>query len=233
MNPHELKQPDSTDCQHCRDHFGELLYAPRGEPVDEALASSLSAHLRKCSPCAAELRELRQAQSWLDVLRDEPAAGVACAAGPQVTLYARLVRLRRARDAWRYAAAAASVAAAVFLAVAWWNRAPSVDPSPGTGAQQASATTVAPYDWGPEFQRIAQRLDEQGQVLRLLADDVRSVEGRQSGRLTDLEKQAGHSAKASDLQSLRVKALEHDIDKLREFLTLRTGLAQQSAGGAE
>ncbi len=218
------------NCQDCRERFGELLYASRGEPLDAEVTVRLTAHLRECAPCAGELRELQRAQAWLDVLRDQPtAAGVAGEQRPQVALYARLARLRRGRDAWRYAALAASAAAIVLSVAAWWTRGGSVDRAPDVAGGAAPAATVSPQDWGPEFQRLVERLDEQGRVLRLLAAELRAVEGRQGGRVTSLEDQAGKAAKATDLQGLRVAAIEHDIDKLREFLTMRSPAAQQSA----
>jgi hypothetical protein len=100
-------------------------------------------------------------------------------------------------------------------------------------ANPITSAAAQPRDWGPEFQRLAQRLDEQDQVLRLLSAELRAAEGRQADRLADLEKRAGKAIRAADLDSLRFTALQHDIDELREFLTPRTRPAQQSAGGAD
>jgi hypothetical protein len=80
---------------------------------------------------------------------------------------------------------------------------------------------------------MAARLEEQGQVLRLLAAELRAVEGQQHSRLTELEKQAGNATKATELQALRVTAVQHDIDKLRQFLMVRTAIAQSSDSGSD
>ncbi len=224
------------NCQDCRDHFGELLYASRGEPLEGKLAESLAAHLRECPECAGELQELQRAQSWLDVLNDRPeeAGTPPEQRRPQIALYARLAGVQRRRNAWRYAALAASTAAAVLLVNAWRPRPAVVEDPSGAAAQQASvAPTAPPFDWGPEFQRLAQHLDEQDALLRLLAAELRSVEDRQGDRLMAVENQAGNVTRASDLQSLRVAALQHDIDRMREFLTARTHVAQQSPGGSD
>jgi hypothetical protein len=226
-------------CQDCQEHWSELLYAARGEPLDADLAAGLAAHLEACPRCAGELRELRQAQSWLDVLSDPPMPEGPQAPldrGGQVRLYSRLAKLERRRDAWRYAALAAGVAAVALLVAMWWPRAGTVDRSTGLEAHQASSRTAIPaatQDWGPEFQRMAARLEEQGQVLRLLAAELRAVEGQQHSRLTELEKQAGNATKATELQALRVTAVQHDIDKLRQFLMVRTAIAQSSDSGSD
>jgi hypothetical protein len=85
-------------------------------------------------------------------------------------------------------------------------------------------------DWGPEVQHLAARLDEQDRLLRLLAADMQGAEARQGNRLAALEKQAGRLDKASDLQSLRLSAIQHDVDQLRDFITTNKGLTQVRAG---
>ena len=232
------------NCQECRDHFGELLYAPRGEPLDDALAGSLRDHLGACPQCAGEVRELEHARSWLDVLRDQPSNAEmtsAISARPQVELYTRLVRLQRRRDAWRWAALATAAAAAVLLAAFWWPRRPTANDPPTLAANEASLTAKSSVHEGLEFQRLTQqftqqltqqltqRLEEQDQVLRLLSDELQALEGRQGSRLVALEKQSGVANEAGDLQALRISAMQHDIDQMREFITGRKGSAQHSA----
>jgi hypothetical protein len=229
------------NCPECRDHFAELLYASRGEPLESNRADGLQEHLQECASCAAELRGLQQAQSWLDVLNDphqnvasagEPASNVVRPAAPPIELYSRLVRLRRRHDAWRYAAVAATVVAVVLGVAVWWPRPATTDVGPSLPVSGVSlpAISSAAVDWGPEFQRLAARFDEQDRLLRLLTAEMQEVEGRQGTRLLAVENQAGRLGKASDLQALRLSAMQHDVDQMREFITAGKGLAQLRAG---
>lgn len=228
------------NCQECRDRWAELLYASRGEPLEEKLAHEFQEHLQACATCAAEFRGLQQAQSWLDVLSDPLAKGasppaVAAMRSP-VDLYARLAQLHRRRDAWRYAALGAMAAAVAILAAVWWPRSAPTDPGPSLAIRGASlpaaanAASSSTVDWGPEFQRLAARLEEQDRLLRLLAAELQGAEDRQGTRLLALENQTGRLGQADELQSLRLSAMQHDVDQMREFVTASKGLVQLRAG---
>jgi len=213
------------NCQTCREHFADLLYETRGEALDATLATGLHEHLKECQACEGTLRELRETQSWLDALDEESSAAAVTEPVAAAALYRRLARLERRRDLWRWAALAA--AAAIVLCAGLWL---TIDRAGDASAPMARGvpSTATPSQALPaeELQRLAARLEDQERLLTLLAQEIRAVEGRQGRRLAALEDVATRLDQSADLGSLRLSAMQHDIDRLREFVTGKSQVAQ-------
>jgi hypothetical protein len=204
------------NCQAFQEHFCDLLYAKRGEPLEPDIAHGLREHLEHCAGCHREFRELEQAHTWLDALDDEPPASKTLLA--PVDFYAAVARLQRSRSSWRSIACAVSALSALFF-VAWlaglWF----------AGEKQTGTETREPRGTSPlreyvsELRQLTERLAEQDQRLRFLAADLEFVEKRQTAIILNLDKRVTKLDKDADFQSLHLAALQRDIDQVRRFLT--------------
>jgi hypothetical protein len=216
------------NCQTCQDHLCDLLYARRGEPLNEDLAASLKGHLQHCPDCAGELRELQQAQAWLDALDKGLDSGPAPPAGARapVKFYASVARLQRRANTWRRAACGIAALSLLLLAAwlggAWSQWKNEASSAPGEGSLGATLPRAQISD----LQRLITRLEEQEKLLRLLNAAVEGADGRQTSKILELDNRLSQMRKEANLHSLHLSALQRDIDQVRRFLTHSNDVAQ-------
>ncbi len=86
-----------------------------GDLMDAADRQAMEAHLQVCSGCAEQAGQLREVQDILRGMAEQPMPGDAVEEVWRQTVRAPRVRTRRGWRDWRFATAAAIVAAAVLI----------------------------------------------------------------------------------------------------------------------
>jgi hypothetical protein len=221
------------NCRSCRDHFADLLYAQRRESVTAELTATLEEHLRLCTNCAQELGALRETQACLDGCDIGQINRASAATSVPVELYVRLARAHRRLNVWRWTASAAAAVAIVLLAIGiaslTADRLASRQPPTSGQEQVPSPAGVSPAEFASAVKRLADRLEDQERLLALVTTEIKAVGGRHAEQLVALEKQLNRLDKTAEFHGLRVSAVQHDIDRMREFITSKDNVALRGA----